>query len=444
MSRVLVLGAGLVSRPLVRYLLDQPETKVRVATRTVSKAERIIEGHKNGEAIHWLVEDREGLKRMMEDSDIVVSLLPYVYHVMVADLAIERGIPLVTTSYVSKEMMERDKKAREKDVLLLNEIGLDPGIDHMSAKKTIDYVRSKNGNVLSFTSHCGAIPSPEANTNPIGYKFSWSPRGVVLAARNSARYLKDGEIVEVPSENLFDNCSHIDVDGIGHLEVYPNRDSLPYREKYSIEETKTMFRGTIRYPGWCELWRNFKRLGLLDDKEIVLKGFTKRSFFAYLTEGKKIEEKEQDTKKRLSEFLNIPEDSDVIKKMEWLGFFEEEPLSLEKGAALDVLTQILLSKLRYDEGERDMVILYDEVIAEYPDGTREKYLSSLVDFGEPGGDTSVSRTVALPAAIAVKLILEDKITLKGVHIPVHPMIYGPVLKELQNLGMKITEETERL
>jgi len=439
MKRALVLGAGLVSRPLVRYLLEQPGICVRIATRTVSKAQKIIDNHPNGEAIQWVVDEVESLRKMMEDSHIVISLLPYIYHVMVADLCLEYKIPLVTTSYVSKEMQERDLKAKEVGIILLNEIGLDPGIDHMSAMRAINYIRSKNGKVVSFSSYCGALPSKEANTNPLGYKFSWSPKGVVLAARNNARFLKDGKEIIVSSENLFDNCFRINLEGVEELEVYPNRDSIPYIEKYGIPETKTMFRGTLRYPGWCELWRNFRKLGLLDDREVDLRGLTYREFIASLVKAEK-----ENVKEAVCEYLNLDEDSPVIKKIEWLGFFEDIPIPMEKGAALDVLTAILLDKLQYKEGERDMVVLYDVVVGEYPDGTKERVISSLVDFGEPGGDTSVSRTVALPAAIAVRLILEGKIDLTGVQIPVHPKIYTPVLEEMKKIGIELKEKIEKI
>lgn len=439
MKRVLVLGAGLVARPLVRYLLDKPGIKVRVATRTVSKAEKMIKDHPDGEAIRWVVDDREGLKELMKDSHLVVSLLPYVYHVMVADLCIEKGIHLVTTSYVSSEMMERDERARERGVLLLNEIGLDPGIDHMSAMKSIGYIRKKEGKVVSFTSHCGALPSPEANTNPIGYKFSWSPRGVVLAVRNRARFLRDGKIVDVPSENLFDSCNKINVKGVGELEVYPNRDSTPYVEKYGIPETERMFRGTFRYPGWCELWRNFRKLGLLDDREVDLRGLTYARFM-----GSLVGASGENVKEAVSSYLNLKEESEVLRKMEWLGFFEDASIPLEKAPVFDVLTAKLFERLQYQEGERDMVILRDEVIGKYPDGTGEKVVSSLIDFGEPGGDTSVSRTVGLPAAVGVNLILEGEIPLTGVHIPTDPAIYNPVLRELKDLGMEIREEITKI
>ncbi|HIC98666.1 MAG TPA: saccharopine dehydrogenase, partial [Pyrodictiaceae archaeon] len=195
MKKVLVLGAGLVSKPMVDYLLNK-DLKVLVASRTLSKAEKLVGDHPNGEARQWVVEDKEELKNMVKDADIVVSLLPYAYHVGVANICLEYKKPLVTTSYVSDEMKELNQRARDAGVILLNEIGLDPGIDHMSAMETIHRVKREGGKVVSFRSLCGALPAPEASDNPFRYKFSWSPKGVALAARNSARYLKEGRVIE--------------------------------------------------------------------------------------------------------------------------------------------------------------------------------------------------------------------------------------------------------
>lgn len=438
MKKALVLGAGLVSRPLVKYLLDQKDVEVTVATRTVSKAQRMIEGHERGRAVQWTVDRMDELDKMVEEHDVVVSLLPYTYHVQVADVCIKHKKPLVTTSYVSEEMRRRDEKAKDAGVLLLNEIGLDPGIDHMSAKKTINLIRSKNGKVKSFRSLCGAIPSPEANDNPIKYKFSWSPRGVLLAARNDARFLKDGKIVEVPGEELFDHCFTIEFEGVGTLEVYPNRDSVPYVELYDIKETDTMFRGTLRYPGWCELMGSLRKIGYLELEERDFRGLTYRDFILSLVGG------DGDPKEAVANFLGISIDSEVIRKFEWLGLFEDDPIERETSTPLDVLLDRMLPRMQYKEDERDMVVLYDEFIAEYPDGRRERIISSLQDFGVPGGDTAVARTVALPAAVAVKLILDGRIKLTGVWIPVHPEIYEPVMEGLKELGMEIKETVTSL
>lgn len=440
MKEILVLGAGMVARPLVRYLLEQPDFQVRCASRTVSKAEKLIEGHPRGEAQSLNVKDAPAVEGLITQADLVVSLLPWVHHMKVARLCLDRGKPMVTTSYVSKEMEQLDEKAKEAGIIILNEIGLDPGIDHMSAVKIMHEVRAKAGTIKSFRSYCGALPAPEANTNPWGYKFSWSPRGVLLAAKNQARYLEDGEDVLVPGEELFEDCSTISIEGLGDFEVYANRDSMPYIEKYELSEIETMFRGTLRYPGWCETWKSIGGLGLLNEEERTdLEGLSFRAFLGKLIQS----EEEGSLEKNLASYLGIDEDSDVMKRFRWLGLLSDEPLPVQSGSALDVLGALMLDKLKYEEGERDMVVLHHDFVAELSDG-RQKITSTMIDFGIPGGDSAVARTVGLPAAIGVKLILEGTIKETGVRIPVDPQIYEPVLAELEQQGIASTEKSEVL
>lgn len=429
----------MVARPLVRYLLDQEGFHVKCASRTVAKAEKLIEGHRRGEAQSLNVDDRAAVEVLVVAADLVISLVPWVHHMKVAELCLRHRRPMVTTSYVSKEMQQLDEEARDADIIILNEIGLDPGIDHMSAVKIIHEVHGKGGKIQSFRSYCGALPSPEANTNPWGYKFSWSPRGVLLAAKNQARYLKHGEEVVVPGEELFDDCSTIYIEGLGDFEVYPNRDSLPYVGKYEIPEAETMFRGTLRYPGWCETWKKIGELGLLDEEERAdLGGLSFREFMKKLTGSE-----EEDVEAGLASSLGIEEDSDVMKRFKWLGLLSDEPLPIQSGSALDLLGAQMLERLKYDQGERDVVILHHEFFAELSDG-RQRITSTLIDFGIPGGDSAVARTVGLPAAIATKLILEGKIAQKGVRIPVEPSIYEPVLAELEHQGIASAEQSEVL
>jgi saccharopine dehydrogenase-like NADP-dependent oxidoreductase len=430
-KNVLVLGAGMVSKPLVRYLLDVENIYVTMATRTVSKAETIIDGHPRGEAISWTVDDKEKLDDMIYKSDIVISLLPYIYHTTVAKICIKYKKNLVTTSYVSKEMQELDKKAKDAGVLILNEIGLDPGIDHMSAMEIIHQIQNRGGTIEHFSSYCGALPSVEANTNPLGYKFSWSPKGVVLAGKNDARYLKNGKVVKINTRDLFKDVSSLEIENLAKFDVYPNRDSIPYIEKYNIKKTKTMFRGTMRFPGWCELWDNFKKLNFLDEKVKETKGMSNKNFIALI-----IESKGEDIKNELSDYLCISRDSDIIKKFEWLGFFDENEIIKEDLSPFDLLFNILFKKLQFNKGEKDMVVLHHEFIGLYPDGKREKITSTMVDYGDPEGDTAVARTVSFPAAIATKLILQEKINLTGVHIPILSEIYEPVLQELEKIEIK--------
>ena len=438
MKKVLILGAGLVAKPLVRYLLDQPDFEVVVASRTVSKAIKLIDNHPQGTAKELNLKNEEGLKNEIAGSDIVISMVPYAFHPKVAKYCIDFKKNMVTTSYVSDVINSLDAEAKKAGVLILNEVGLDPGIDHMEAKRIIHEVEERGGEILSFISFCGGLPAPEANTNPFGYKFSWSPLGVLLAGKNSAQYLKNGQQIFIPSENLFENYSTINIEELGDFEGYPNRNSLPYIQLYGIQSIKTMLRGTLRNKGWCLTIKKLVDLGFLDEVEKDCTGLTYKDLIRDLIENPA----EKDIKKALSAYLDIEEDSDVIKRFEWLGLLSEEPLPVSKGSSLDILGVKMLEKLQYEEGERDMIILQHQFEASLPGDKKEKITSTLIDFGIPHGDTSMARTVGLPAAICTRLILEGAIKVTGVHIPVIPEIYTPVLRELKELGITFKEKKE--
>ena len=437
---VLVLGAGMISKPLVRFLLDHPTFSVTMASRTVSKAEKIIDGHNFGTAISFNIKDEKALENLIVESDLTVSLLPYNYHVKVANHCIKHNKHLVTTSYVSNDMKSLDKKAKDAGVILLNECGLDPGIDHMSAMRIIHEVEENKGKIISFRSTTGALPSFEANNNPFGYKFSWSPRGVLLASKNSAKWLENGKEISIPGEQLFENYSLQDVPGIGTFENYPNRDSIPYKEIYGLKDAETVYRGTFRMPGWCETLRKIVALGWLDDKSLNgFKGKTYGDLTRFLIEVKE----KDDLIKETAKYLDLEPYSTVIKRLEWLGIFSDEILPKDKDNPLDYLNVLTLKNMYLDKKERDMVIMHHEFIAEYP-SKKEYITSTLVNYGIPYGDSAVSRTVALPAAIAVKMILHKQIELSGVHIPIIPDIYNPLLDDLREMGIKFKEKKETL
>lgn len=440
MKKILILGAGLVAKPLVRYLLDQPDFKVEVASRTVSKAVKLIDSHPDGEAKELNLKDEEGLKKEIADSDLVISMVPYGFHPTVAKFCIDFGKHMVTTSYVSETMQNLDSEAKNAGILILNEVGLDPGIDHMEAMRIIHEVEEKGGEIQSFTSFCGGLPAPEANTNPFGYKFSWSPIGVLLAGKNSAQYLKDGQQVLIPAEDLFKDYAIIDIEGLVEFEGYPNRNSLPYIQIYGIQSTKTMLRGTLRNKGWCPTMKKMVDLQLLDEEEKEWGDITYKDFIRRLMDNPA----EEDIKKALGAHLSIEEDSDIIQRLEWLGLLSDEAITVSKGSALDILGARMLEKLQYEEGERDMIILQHQFIASYPDDKKEKITSTLIDFGIPDGDSSMARTVGLPAAIATRLILEGKIEMTGVHIPIIPKIYTPILQELKGMDITFKEKREKL
>jgi len=437
MKKILVIGAGLVAGPLVKYLLDRPDFSVVVADIELERARKLVSGHSRGEAKSLSIDDRAALGTEIGRADLVISMAPYTFHPLIAAAAIDAGKPTVTASYVSPAMRELDGLARRKGVLVLNELGLDPGIDHMEAMRIIHEVHDAGGRVLSFTSYCGGLPAPEANTNPFGYKFSWSPRGVLLASKNSAKYLKDGHVMTVPAERLFADPETIPMPGLADFEGYPNRDSVSYREVYGIPEAASILRGTLRYPGWCRTMKKVGDLGLLEDATVrEWTGKRYRDLAAELAQARAGE----DVRTAVARKLGLDSASDIIGRLEWLGLFSNDPLPVAKGTAFDILAARMVELLQYAEGERDMVVLQHVFVTESREGRRERISSTLIDYGIPGGDSSMSRTVGLPAAIGARLVLEGRIGETGVRVPVTPDIYNPILDELAALGIRFKEE----
>lgn len=448
-KQILILGAGLVARPVVRYLLAHGR-HVTVASRTVSKAQALLGGHPNGRAVALDIADRAALEALVAEHDLSVSLLPAVRHVEVAELCLKHGKHLATTSYISPAMRALDGAVRERGLVFLNECGVDPGIDHMSAMRIFDDVWRRGGRVLSFKSYCGGLPAPEANDNPLGYKFSWAPRGVLLAARNPSRYRLDGKLVENPGPLLFADYHLLDMgaelERAGHprqagvFEAYPNRDSLSYIETYGLGDVQTMYRGTLRNVGHCKRWKAWVDLGLFDDApRPELKGATYACVLRLLLGLRETD----DPKKAVAERLGLAEDADPVTALGWLGFYEQQPLPADATSPLDALAAAMLARMELKPGERDMLVMHHEVISEV-DGGRERTTMDMVDFGEPDGDTSMARTVTLPLAIGIELILNGQAKEPGVLAPVKPEYYAPILNELEELGIVCRETTERL
>ena len=443
MSKVLILGAGMIANPIINYLLSK-NVSLTVASRNREAAIGMIANHPGGSAVEWDTGDEATLDKMVSEHEITVSLLPWQHHPQVARYSLRHKRHLVTTSYVKPEMKSLDVPAREAGIILLNELGLDPGIDHMSAMRIIDGVHRRGGNIEGFYSMCGALPSPEAAGNPFKYKFSWSPKGVITAANNEARFLRDGQIVKVSSEDLFKNPlqARFHAGGSGPanppvvFEVYPNRDSLPYIELYGIREARTMIRGTFRYPGWCDILDTMKRLGLLSDEVRDFSGKTYAGFMAMMIG----ETCPGGIRGKVASRLGMQSSSPGLSAMEWLGLFDDSPMNRGVDTPFEIVSDLMADRMEIGISERDMVALQHIFLVSWPGGEREVIKSSLAQYGSPSTDTAVARTVALPAAIAVEMMLEGQINARGVHIPVIPEIYNPVLDRLEDMGVKMNEQ----
>lgn len=436
MKQILVFGAGLVAPPLVEYLLAVPDFSVIVAAINETDAKKLVTGHPRGHAVAVDVNDASAVSRMVADADVVVSLLPAPLTPLIAKAVVEHRKALFNTSYVSPGMQALDEAARERGVLLLCELGLDPGIDHMSAVKVVEQVKANAGTITHFSSCCGGLPAVESNTNPWGYKFSWSPRGVVVAGKSPARYLRDGATVEIPGPELFEHAwPYVVENAPGPFEIYPNRDSLSYVEKYGLQGVRNMFRGTIRYLGWCATMRAASRLGLLDAD---VKSWPEGTRYCDVTTHR-IPASDASAVERVAEFVGIDRDSEVMARLEWAGLLSDRPLDSHSFAPVDFFADRLLRLMTYKPGERDLVVLRHEIAAVYESGLHEHITATLVDRGIPYGHSSMARTVSLPAAIATRLYAQGHLDLTGLQIPVYRDVYGPVLAELAHLGIRIKE-----
>jgi|CXWL01.1.fsa_nt_gi saccharopine dehydrogenase-like NADP-dependent oxidoreductase len=436
MRNVLVLGAGLVARPLLQYLLTHHEFRVVVATSEPERARRLMGEHPRGQVAALDVRDHARLAPLLAEADAIVSLLPADLNPDVARLCIAARRPLINTSYVSPAMRALHDEATAAGVLLLCEMGLDPGIDHMSATAALRRLRFAGGTVTHFSSSCGGFPALDANTNPWGYKFSWSPRAAMLAGRNSARYLRNGSEVAIPGGELFAHSWPLGVEGLGVFEIYPNRDSLAYAGPYGLAGASGVFRGTLRYPGWCATMLACCRLGLLElEVEDWQPGMTYRELLTRRVPGGRA----RGATRRVAEFLGLDADSEVIARLEWAGLFSDRPLPERRASPLDVFSNRLERLMMYQPGERDLVALQHVFTVAFPDGSGEEVRASLVAHGDPWGDTAMARSVSLTAGIATRLILSRGCQAVGVQIPTLRELYEPVLEELEERGIALQE-----
>mgnify|MGYP000386146068 FL=1 len=439
MKRVLVLGTGYVVKPLVDYFIDKCKYEVLVASRDNKHSGLIVAGRALGNRVLWsATPPYNELDEMVKGVDLVVSMIPPNMHVIVANVCLKHGINMVTTSYISPEMKALDEKIKKAGIIVLNEIGEDPGIDHMGAIKMINQVKKEGGKIKSFKSYGSGIPSFEHNNNPYGYKFSWSPRGLLTAAQTPATYIQNGQKIEVSGENLFESSWLVDVEGLGTFETYPNRDSTNYIKDYGLEDVSDFYRGLLRHPGYCNSMQSMKDLNLLSNEESHdLQGVTYKQFTALLIGASG----DTDIKQAVSDKLNLKTSSDIIKQLQWLGLFDDEQIPMSKGTNADVLLGLMQEKMTYKDHEKDMIIVHNEAIVEF-DNRMEKRIATMKVEGRPFGHSAMSRAVGLPAAIASRLILEGTIRSKGVLKPITEEIYKPILSELAENGYKFEYKTQ--
>jgi saccharopine dehydrogenase-like NADP-dependent oxidoreductase len=443
MTKILVIGAGRSTTSLIDYLLKnsgQYDWKITVADMDIRLAEEKTAGNANAKAISLNSADADARKKVIAEHDMVISMLPAFMHGPVARDCVELGKHVATASYVSADMKALDAEAKKKNLLLLNECGLDPGIDHASAMKVIDHVHENGGEISVFKSWCGGLVAPESNDNPWGYKFSWNPRNVVLAGQGTAQYLEGGEIKFIPYNRVFTQTDLIEVEGHGKFDAYANRDSLSYIEAYGLNKVQTMLRGTLRQPGYCKAWNVFVKLGLTDDTSKILhsnKLTYGQLINSFLPVGK------GDLKKRLLDFMGSDYSSETEKMLEYLEIFSDKKIRLPEGSPAQILQDLLEEKWKLKDNDRDMIVMQHQFAYSIPAQKKiHRLSSSLVVTGKDQHHTAMALTVGLPLAITVKNFLTKKFSACGVQIPVTKEIYLPLLAELEDHGIKFIEKEE--
>jgi len=441
-KKVLMLGAGFVTRPTLDVLSDAG-IEVSVACRALESAKKLAEGAKNAKPISLDVTDEKALDAEVAKNDLVISLIPYTFHATVIKSAIRNKKDVVTTSYVSPAMLELDEEAKKAGITVMNEIGLDPGIDHLYAIKTIEEVHKAGGKIVSFLSYCGGLPAPEASDNPLGYKFSWSSRGVLLALRNAAKYYKDGNVVDIPGKELMGTAKPYFIYPGFAFVAYPNRDSTPYKERYNIPEAQTIIRGTLRYQGFPEFVRVLVDMGFLSDEAqdylkepISWKEATKKILTATSAS-------EEDLKWAIAskaQFKDTEEKERILAGLRWIGIFSDEKI-LPRDNPLDTLCATLEKKMQFEKDERDLVMLQHKFEIENKDGSKETRTSTLVEYGDPKGYSAMAKLVGVPCGVAVKQVLDGTISEKGILAPMSSKINDPLMAELKKYGIFLVEKT---
>lgn len=438
MKTVLLLGAGKSASYLIDYFADLAHKEAChfwIADLSVAHLEPILATKKGIKLIPLDSGNMTQRRDIIQNSDLVISMLPAFMHPEVARDCVDFGKHFFSASYESDAMRALKPEIESKGLFFLNECGLDPGIDHMSAMKIILEAKQKGEEIRSFKSYCGGLLAPQSEDNPWKYKFTWNPRNVVLAGQGTSRYMDQGELKLVPYHQLFRRVDEVSFVGLGKFDGYPNRDSLSYRSVYGLENIPTILRGTLRRQGFCRAWDVFVQLGMTDDSyQLSLPEHTTyRQFLnAFLPwdEAKSVEEKLADL---------IPDfDFPTFEKLQWLGFFESIPLPKTEGSPAQLLQHILEQNWALESEDQDMIVMQHQFEIQTERGIK-KITSSLVEIGKNERHTAMAKTVGLPLAIAVDLFLQQKINLRGLHLPVFPELFDPILKQLESFGIRFTE-----
>ncbi len=438
---ILLIGAGRSSNVLIQFLLEQKKNAnwsliIADADHDMLQAKVPAE---EATLTTLDVNNAEDCANWVQKADIVISMVPAHLHTHVAINCVKYQKHMVTASYVSKEMQALDKQAKANKILLLNEIGLDPGLDHLSAMKIIDNLRGNGAEMLNFESFAGGLLAPDSEKdNPWKYKFTWNPRNVVLAGQGTVKFIQQGRYKYIPYQRLFRRTEVIEVEGFGKFEGYANRDSLKYIDAYKLRGIPTIYRGTLRRPGFCRAWNVFVQIGATDDTYIMedTENMTNRQFINSFLSYNPYDSVEL----KLMHYLHLDQDSDIMEKLEWLGIFEDKKIGIKDATPAQVLQYILQDKWSLNPDDRDMIVMWHQFIYNI-DGKTERRLSSMGVTGEDTEKTAMAKTVGLPVGIATKLVLENKIQSYGVQIPTIRQIYEPILQELEQHGINFKEQT---
>ena len=440
MKNILILGAGLSTNSLISYLLDNAKKHnwhVTVGDIDEKTAHRKVNGHPNGSAVVFDINDDMESWRTIAKADVVISMLPAFMHHLVASKCIDLRKPMLTASYATDELKALDEKAKKAGIPIMMELGLDPGIDHMSAMNLVDRIQDEGGKLTSFYSFTGGLVAPEFDNNPWNYKFTWNPRNVVLAGNGVSQFIHDGRYKYIPYHRLFDRTMKRKILKYGDFEVYPNRDSLKYRGIYGLKDIPSMYRGTIRRPGFAKAWNVFVRLGLTEDT-YVLEDSENMTYRQFMNSFLKYEPNVP-VEIKLQEYCKNAEDPIVFEKLKWLGIFDDRKIGLKNATPAQILQKLLEEKWTMDPQDKDMIIMQHEF--KYTIGNEDKMIvSAMAVKGKNQEETAMAMTVGLPLGIATKLLMLGKIKPKGVVLPIKKNIYQPILAELESFGITFEEK----